>query len=154
MKSYVPTLAFAALIALVLTGCTAGARSALPGGIDIRGIDFRQYAEAGFLFTPEPYQGSYETMGQVYISNHPTARRSSGTSQGQRVYGEWRVRDDNLLQAAIDSMYQVALDYGGNAVMNFQVRVSPYPYDLRLGEPSESLMRGVEVEGLVIRRTD
>lgn len=39
--------------------------------VSVSGFDFTDYAEKGFLFTPESYSGNYQSMGLITVTLWP-----------------------------------------------------------------------------------
>ena len=63
-------LAAIILAASVLAGCGATVRQ-FPRQTSVSLLDFRPFTEAGFFFSADPYQGTYEPIGQMLIEIIP-----------------------------------------------------------------------------------
>jgi uncharacterized protein YbjQ (UPF0145 family) len=136
-------LFFLLFMPLFLAGC-----SHLPQQktMQIYGWDFRKYTAEGFLFTPEKYEGSYESIGVLNITLY------SGLRKEEREGGYYGTFKETVVDAvstteAIDSMYTVARNMGADAVMNFNQRVEVITTD-KTDYPI------IYVSGFAIKRKD
>ena len=125
----------------------------------VTGFDFTRYTNQGFMFTPEEYNGTYQSIGMVRVELWPEAQRTEiMESTGETDYGPWE-EEPGRVQSAIDSLYNVATDMGADAVVRFNAqRISE---EVITGPPAvggaraETYVRsGVEVSGFAIDRTD
>jgi hypothetical protein len=150
MKTLNPLL-LAALI--LLTGCnTTNQLTYLPMSATTTGIDFREYSDKGFLFTPEGFSGEYETRGFLTTTIWPQASRPEFTYTQKRV-GPWteqQVRIDD----AVKKMYEDAVAMGADAVIRFLA--SPITEEVTVGQigsvPEVFRRNGITVSGYAIRR--
>lgn len=142
------------LLLILLVGCASN-REFIEGSFDVRGLDFRDYADRGFLITPESYEGEYLSLGQLHVTMFPRARKGAAARQhGTYVPGNWYVERISS-QQLIDSLYTVASGWGADAIVNLSVSSLPHP-DEKVGlpgEPSAVQMSGIEVSGLAIKRS-
>jgi hypothetical protein len=113
----------------------------VPGDTLITGIDFSAYTKQGFFFTPEMYDGPYESIGLVTVSLFPAARQVIEAGGIRR----WRI-DKPSVDEGVAKMYEQAKNMGADALVNFAVRVS----DDRLDE--WTVRPVLEVSGFAIRR--
>jgi hypothetical protein len=87
------------------------------------GIDFTQYTDKGFLFTPEKYLGEYQSIGMVSIevypeyNYNPTRKNEAGQKLGGGVWMENGVKTGVIM----DRFYQRITEMGGDALMNFKL---------------------------------
>lgn len=115
------------LVLLTISGC---APSLLEWNTSYvpTGYDFRDYADEGFLFTPEGFLGDYESMGVVNIEFMPEIKKAKVTLPAeipgyfilQTTSGSYYVQRHDT-QKIIDEMHKLAIDMGANAVIRFQI---------------------------------
>jgi hypothetical protein len=93
----------------------------------IYGYDFTPYSEKGFLFTPEGYQGEYESVGIITVEIWPNINRDSGVvyKPGQ-FYSPGTVRyyyyEPISPTEVLDSLYTKSISMGANAVINLIIK--------------------------------
>ena len=142
-----------------------------PGGTLPAHIDFREYTKNGFLFTPLPPSGEYESKGlmnvelypqvlRVTISRYQTYKEKGFVTleqiTGDKRYRVLRVTNDagvyeyvavELLSVdkAIEAMYQEAIDYGADAITNIEIQRSPV-VDNKISYST------IEVSGFAVKR--
>lgn len=113
------------LIVISLSSCVTGIKH-LPRNEQFLGFDFTPYSENGFLFTPESYQGDYESIGLITYSVTPEANLvNSYGNGGASTYSsksmlEWEVEELDA-NDAIKSMYDKCIEMGADALTNFKV---------------------------------
>lgn len=114
---------FPALL-LVLAGC-GGGPDLYEKEMEVRGYDFTEYTEEGFLITPKSYQGEYQSIGTLSITVWPRIERRNTTegddpSPGPDEAGNTWIRTDPVRpQEVVDSLYARAQSLGADAVMDF-----------------------------------
>lgn len=150
-----PRSTLACLLALlILAGCTSS-RSSIPSTFAVRGLDFRDYADEGFLITPDAYNGEYLTLGQLSVTMYPGAWRTGVRVERGRAtpIGAWVIGQVSA-QEAVDSLYVLSRQWGADAIMNFSISTIPHPDPLlgTPGEPAASQMQGLVIEGVAIKR--
>ena len=142
------------LIIATIAGCSTTLENT--GGFYVRGYDFTEYTEQGFLFTPESYLGTYDAIGQIHVDFIPEVRDSRThrndlprqipghdlVSHGGRFY---HVQQPNTAEI-IDHLYELSAEMGANAVTNFYVTSRAWE--------GISDIRIVTVSGFAIRRSD
>ncbi len=92
-------------------------------------IDFRKYAEKGFLFMPDEYYGEYEVLGIIRSEFHPTVQYRTGFHpkgadylvhhfylENQRYSQLTRLVD---IDGLIEYVYDLAIEWGGDAFSHF-----------------------------------
>ena len=81
-------------------------------------LDFTPFTKQGFLFTPEPYQGEYESIGMITVSISASGERKR---LRPGVY-DW---DWDLSQVQSDSVlnyfFEKATALGADAVIQFSL---------------------------------
>jgi hypothetical protein len=143
-----------ALLFTCLAGCHAP-REFIPGYIEIRAIDFDQYTQRGFMFTPEPYHGDYEAVGHLVVTVYPSAVMD--TVVQKRSYYPDYIIEGGLANLGVDSLYMSAVSLGADAIMNFTTStVTDHPLSDPDSdrEPGNGILAGVRIEGFAIRRKD
>jgi hypothetical protein len=117
----------------------------------VSGYDFTEYSQRGFLFTPEPYLGEYESMGLVEIVFVPSVHRQTAKNVNQPGTYRITVSDTQYRVSEVDSdeiilmLYNVASDLGADAVTHFEIRSHTLDNN---GTPISS----VRVSGFAIKR--
>ena len=113
------------------------------------GFDFTQFNKEGFLFTPESYNGEYESIGLlrtvVYPAvKHPEKQVKTKTGRIRYVEQGWEVESIEPTEA-LKEMYKKAVAMGANALVKFQIDNTSYLN-------GSLLVRGYEVSGFAIKR--
>ena len=82
-------LSFIALsVAILFSSCKVV--EFIPASESLTGIDFRPYAEKGFLFTPYKYDGKFFTLSMVSLTVMPKAELiRNQSSSGQTSSSFW-----------------------------------------------------------------
>jgi uncharacterized protein YbjQ (UPF0145 family) len=124
----------------------------------VSGYDFTEYSQSGFLFTPEPYLGDYESMGLIEIVYVPSVKQhaavwSQQTASLANQPGSHRITVFNKpyqvseanSEDIIRILYEVATDLGANAVTHFEIKNHTLDNN---GTPIPS----VRVSGFAIKR--
>lgn len=139
---------------LVVFGCAGSGASGeysgknyLPTESEVRGFNFRQYTEEGFLITPQSYEQPYQSVGVIQVTVWPEMRKlPETTNTGEVTETEWVQTTTLSLNAAVDSLYQRARGMGADAIINFE--------SARVTERVENATRvGVQARGFAIDRT-
>lgn len=114
------------------------------------GIDFRKYTDSGFLFTPEKYNGEYESIGIVNYKLLPSAELVSPNDDPtyNGPYAKRWVQEDVYIGQVIDSLYVRSVEMGADAIMNLEVI---YETEERATTPPVTL-HGWTARGFAIRR--
>lgn len=155
------------LLLLLFCGCSVTEivtpRDSFPADTVVTGLDFRPFAQQGFLFTTEVYTGEYDGIGIINIQMYPPATRSqqeldsADNSETQRAWEDWtegEVSTSELLQRAFDEARQM----GADAIINLRVeRVTRTDVAAAIqytgGTSVETFERsGLQVSGFAIRR--
>lgn len=108
--------------AAVLGACAPQQRAGVITHYDqktvVRGFDFTAYGD--FLITPEGYNGSYESVGQLQVTLYPEMRRRMKDGSTSRQQGWVSVPIDP--KQAVDSLYARAKGLGADAIIRFETR--------------------------------
>lgn len=126
------------LLTLLLIGCNPGYE--IGKLIFTYEYDFTKYSENNFLFTPEKYDGEYESVGLLKVEFFPPIKKNDNPES----YSKYKQEEINT-QEAIDSLYMLAKRMGADAIMNFKVEPTELDYGFMIGE-------GVQVKGFAIKR--
>jgi hypothetical protein len=139
------------ILILLCSACTN--LKPLPGSKRFTAYDFTKYSQQGFLFTPEGYSGSYQSVGMVNISFWPEVVKSEGTDADleYRIDKDldgniWYIETLNM-QTAIDSMYSKASQMGADAVIRFKTNFNTKNHG------SKTIV-GIELSGFAINRKE
>lgn len=153
------------IASLLYVSCTNTKSLSSKGGVNFYGYDFRNYSSEGFLFTPEKPVGYYTSVGMIQVVLEPEILELDATTfqrdnrNGIYIKGEkkYALRLINYptgnkfyaveiieISDAIDEMYKFAIDWGANAIVNFNVETSLTNFEL--------LVSTITVEGFAIIR--
>lgn len=148
------------VLCLVVAGCASHPRlpRTIPDDMNCTVLDFSKYRERGFLITPEPYGGKYESVGILNCTFRSGAQehvwkeyREPGGWSPPGTGGtksRWTVEPLDV-DGLLDLAYEEAVQRGGNAIMNFRVNLNVE--DVHSGAPP---LPKLEVSGFIIRRLD
>lgn len=122
-------LIFTILTCLLFEGCISipSLPSHIPEYSEFRILDFTPYTEQGFLFTPDKYNGEYESIGIVRYEFVPSQNLVTKEGKYNSVTGysdpssKEYVPDEYNIQDGLEQVFLVASDMGANAVINLSV---------------------------------
>ena len=140
-----PTLglrASAILLVLGAAACAPAVKYVTPS-LTVSGVDFTPYTKQGFLFTPEVYDGPYDAIGLISITQYAGARYVETSAEST---SGWRY-DPIPFPALMDTVYARATAMGANAIMRFHIENTVAPATL-----DHPLLPGITVTGFAIRR--
>ena len=117
--------------------------------INVTGYDFSKYTDQGFLITPEQYNGKYQSIGLITVTQWPAVRKTTRRvpkpeGGGYQTVEEFFPEDINV-ERAIDEIYKVANNMGADAITRFDVT----PTSRKNGSLT---VQGVEISGFAIKR--
>ncbi|MTI88644.1 MAG: hypothetical protein FH748_11820 [Balneolaceae bacterium] len=133
---------YSLFLLLLITGCASTTNLSQSGGYSYYGIDFREYTEKGFQFTPEKPSGSYESIGIVEVTFEPEVREVSITTYNTKgELGILKGKDKTFvvqkaflpsgvkyyavekidIDKSIKEVYKLANEWGANAIVNFSI---------------------------------
>ena len=146
---YISSIIFITL--LFIYGCMEGYD--LNKTVSVYGYDFTKYSAKGFLFTPEPYNGEYKSIGLIEVTIYPPVSRmkipepkSFDTWHNQNYkQGEWYIGSISANEV-LDSLYNYTKNMGADAVVNLQITDA---------EPKTNgvvYITGVKASGFAIKR--
>ncbi len=123
-------------------------------------IDFREYADKGFLFMPDEYFGEYEVKGIIRAELRPKIRYIEGESPdmegytintfffgGRELKHSQLIHDINL-EDLIEHIYDIAIEWGGDAFTHFETSIET---DRTNDDPNTSYPY-YTISGIVIER--
>ena len=114
-------------------------------------IDFTKYANAGFLFDPDSYNGKYLSLGYFYCRMSPGAEWTfvSGSSDKH-----WKI-DKFSIDIILDSVYSNAISLGADAIMKFNITYDSRHFEVyKLNANSWLDLPIYEISGYMIKRLD
>ena len=147
------------LLMVFTTSCLVELKTIYPKET-IYGIDFTPYTSKGFLFTPEKYDGQYESIGMITYTTMPGAKylrsgakpnpyyRPGGSEPGVISVYEWVV-DSMKFSDALRNVYDICVSMGADAMINFQNEVIRDEYT-NIKNPVVIL--GYSISGFAIKR--
>lgn len=124
-------------------------------------VDFRPYSEKGFLFTPEKYNGDYESIGIIDFIKMPGAVYSNiKNMKGNTAYlpespeypettSQWFFEPIDLNQV-LEELYQQCQSLGADALMNFKLEANEDKYSVDISNPTTVV--GYRITGFAIKR--
>lgn len=83
--------------------------------------DYRAYSEAGFLITPQPYHGEYESLGEIDIHIIPAFEQAEEEFgyMGEKWY---TFKFETIsMDAIINTAVKQAVGMGADAIANFSI---------------------------------
>lgn len=129
------------ILSLLLLNCST-VNLTQSGGYTFNGIDFREYTEKGFQFTPQEPEGEYKSMGIVEVDFFPEIRQINFEtfSEAKENSGIWITEDKEYLvqkvivgnsakfygieifnlNSLLDEIYGLASGWGANTVANLR----------------------------------
>jgi uncharacterized protein YbjQ (UPF0145 family) len=90
------------------------------------GYDFTEYSESGFLFTPEGYNGNYDSVGMIEVVFIPQIRKGNERINIEGAYrivvgtNYYYVKEPDT-DEIIMQMYKKAIELGADALINFEL---------------------------------
>ncbi len=146
-------IAIAAL--LMIAGCKSTREITIPAYQEIFGIDFRPYAEKGFLITPLSYGGRYTSIALIDFKIMPQANLTvsekadkSDQSATPTVLG-WHA-DTVGLHGALEKIYKHCIEIGADGLIDFSIEEVSDSYP---AYPAV-IVKGKRITGLAIKRED
>lgn len=134
-----------------LFGCSSTQQMAR--SVIVTGLDFRPYAERGFLFSPERYDGNFESRGVIKVQVIPQVKKLDFVYErvDQTAWVQlgppssvW-VAERLDSKSVVEEVYKAATNMGADAVVRFEVSTR----EIRNGE---ILVPIYEATGFAIKR--
>ena len=149
---------FVVFVLFAMGSCAPPKFTNSPGYMYHVGFDFREYADKGFLFTPEPYAGEHTVRGMITFYLHPEVKYAEGKltgADGYRIkhfFTDSREMTQAVQELKIDELiryiYDISIEWGGDAFTNFN-----YTDLIRRTDKSELSEYNIAVvTGVVIKR--
>jgi hypothetical protein len=101
----------------------------------VTGFDFTPYTAKGFLFTPLPPSGDYESVGLVSVRIQPEIVKAKPGEPMPKGYRETEYKaakywvEELSPSTAIKEMYNTAVTMGANALTQFAIESDRGSYD-------------------------
>ena len=132
------------IILSLIVGCGAPPK-VIPEIQLIIDIDFTEYTQKGFLFTPNAYTANYESIGLITIIYYPEARlvtrvieyegKDKEGNKRARKESEWVINKINS-NALLDSVYTTCIEMGADAFTQLKILDAPtMPYGINTTNP-------------------
>jgi len=135
----------------VLSACNAPRElTYIPGYELLKGLDFRPYAEKGFLFSPYMYDGKYTTLALIEYVIMPEARLNTYELSDGTVLGKWS-KDEIKTEEALDNIYNKCIEFGADAMVDFTLTDN---IEIYTGITVPTRIIGVKITGIAIKRED
>lgn len=110
---------FVILLATALLAASCGVVQPAQRREVVEFIDFRPYSSAGFLISPDQYQGKFESIGQLMIRVYP----------GQIADDIYYTTEEIPTTELLDIAFKNSVGKGANGLTNFKIeRVSLTSY--------------------------
>jgi hypothetical protein len=158
MKRILNPITVMILVALFLNSCQPAKFTNRTQEIKTFGIDFRKYAEKGFLFMPDEYYGEYEVKGIITAEIHPEVRYRQGRTPKSNEYIITNFYQDNNsysqlithvnIDELIEYVYDLAILWGGDAFTHFKSSFET----TRTDESPNTSYDYYTISGIVIKR--
>ena len=156
------------LIALLIVGC-ASPPTVIPEIQLMIDVDFTEYTQKDFLFTPNIYKGDYESIGLITLYYYPEAKRitkeieylgqdakkrkyedQGGGKRTRLISTEWVINEINS-NALLDSIYSTCFKMGADAFTQLKIIDAPImSHALNTANPVS--INGIKIEGYAIKR--
>ena len=145
---------FLLLITIIATSCSSTPDS-IPEKISISGYNFSKYSNEGFLFTPNVYNGEYESVGLIHLTYTPEANLVEVYSGKQlengkpQVSKEWHVIEFDS-EILLDNVYEACLELGADAFTQMVLQTHSETYGNTTMYPL--ILNGAKISGFAIKR--
>lgn len=141
------------ITALMLIISCAEPPSLIPEKLIVSGYDFAKYSENGFLFTPNSYEGDYESIGLVQLTYMPEAKHVYITKETMLretvTTKDWLVSDINPAKG-IEEIYNVCIEMGADAMT--QMEIESYSVAHAQNTTMPITLTGIKISGFAIKR--
>jgi len=152
MKKLILILSF-----LLFVGCATSPKR-IPEVMIIMGVDFTEYSQKGFLFTPDSYTGDYLSKGLITLTFYPEANKITTHRQIKNNVGEYEKRTevrwvvDNInSNTLLDSVYSKCLNMGADAFTKLKI-LDAETIQHGVGTTSPIAINGITIKGYAIER--
>jgi|LSQX01.2.fsa_nt_gb hypothetical protein len=118
-------------LAISLTGCYTHKLTDREKEIKTFGFDFRDFAEKGFLFTPNEFYGEHYVLGIIRVELHPKVKykRNDLTREPGYTMYVLNVGNNTAVQLVsiedekelIEHIYNMAVEWGGDGFSEFKL---------------------------------
>jgi hypothetical protein len=140
---------------LVFASCKPMELSHIPAYETVLGLDFRPFAERGFLITPYSYNGKYISIALINLKMMPgahieTTEEVDYMTQDKIINKKW-ITDTLETSVALERIYQYCIEMGADALVDF--KISDVVDDYFFITPPTKIT-GKEISGFAIKRQD
>lgn len=136
-------------IFLVCSSCAPGKPLIIPKEKHAYGVNFTNFSDKNFLFTPYKYEGKYESVGLVRFEIKSGAEYIPNKELNW-LQGDWEfdyATSDEILNYAHD----IAIKMGADAICDFKII---YKSEEVIYDTQHITLPIVEVSGFAIKRMD
>lgn len=141
-------LIFFLLLSFLIVGCAKRIHS--DSNLEVKGLDFTEYTEQGFKFTPlgRYLDNEYESKGLIEITVYPEIERIIKFKFYDKRY--WRKHGDIMIEKVnpekiLKEMYEQAIELDANAIIEFSMQ------NINL-EIEEVIIPSFKISGYAIKR--
>ena len=138
------------IVAIIFTACKTTLNTNIPAIENFYIVDFTEFTEKGFLFTPEKYLGEYESIGlfNYYFTTEANLKVVGEDEYGYKTY-KW-IEGEYSLQESLNIVYYELLELNANGVMNLQIEAieSSNPRIKEAYLPSGYIIKGFAIKRL------
>ncbi len=124
-------------------------------------VDFTAYSQKGFLFTPEKYNGEYESIGIIDFVKMPGAVYSieKNLATDKKYIPQYPDYSESTAQwfyevidlnEVLEELYQQCRSMGADALMNFNLEPNEDRYSEDISNPTTVI--GYRITGFAIKR--
>jgi len=137
---------------IILSACTSIKH--IPGYEKLTGLDFRPFADKGFLITPYVFNGDYISIYMVNYVIMPEANympaNPDNVGTGDYTSGSWTFKKLNI-ETALNNIYETCVEMGADALMDFQLQSNKEYYT---GINNPVTVNGIQITGIAIKRQE
>jgi hypothetical protein len=152
------------IIVVALSSCATSPFNRINPTEIVYGIDFSPFTQKGFLITPEKYAGSYESIGLINYEAFPGANYKEVEKSIENYYGskkpvifkenKWVV-DSISLQDVLTKVYNICVEMGADALVNFDYEIIPTSYgSVPRAIDNPLTIYGIHISGYAIKRKE
>ena len=87
-------------------------------------MDFRPYSSADFFLSPDPYNGTFEPIGEIRVEITPAlVKPGTGSKYEDSVYSQGKsiVPEVVPMEDMLEAIVSKALDLGANGIANLEI---------------------------------
>lgn len=135
-----------ALLATIFSSCTQITQ--IPETTEMIAFDFSEFSAKGFMFTPNIYEGEFESVGLLEILFFPEANLKVSETSSSSLNKMLRWKDNPVSpQDLLDVAYGKASKMGADALTQFYVS-----REVRKDKKAKIERNGYKITGFAIKR--